>query len=335
MSTDALALRDRSEWYIDLISREVAPTRLVMAKETGFHARAGSLDLGAVRAVRFSYGAHRAWRTPALIRRSDPGEYALALISRGVKRLSQNRGDVELRAGDAVLFDTSRPFEAETASRRVQAHILRLPRAVIPLPPDKVDRLLARRLDVHRGVGAFLARFITTLDSQADHCGPAELGRLGAVAVDLASGLIAHHLDAHDELPGRTRKHLLLRRIDTFIDGNLGDPGLTPGAIAAHHHLSVRHLYALFQERGESVSASVRRRRLEQCRAELARTAGARPGEARPVHVIAARWGFTSAVTFSRAFRNAYGTSPTEYRQEAGDQVRHRTPDRGPDRTPG
>ncbi|MFD0380938.1 helix-turn-helix domain-containing protein, partial [Streptomyces sp. NPDC127112] len=35
----------------------------------------------------------------------------------------------------------------------------------------------------------------------------------------------------------------------------------------------------------------------------------------RPVHSIAARWGFSSAAVFSRAFRQAYGTSPTELRR--------------------
>jgi AraC-like DNA-binding protein len=38
---------------------------------------------------------------------------------------------------------------------------------------------------------------------------------------------------------------------------------------------------------------------------------------AEPVSAIAARWGLTSAASFSRAFRVAYGVSPVEYRRSA------------------
>ncbi|MEV6209350.1 helix-turn-helix domain-containing protein [Kitasatospora sp. NPDC051914] len=36
-----------------------------------------------------------------------------------------------------------------------------------------------------------------------------------------------------------------------------------------------------------------------------------------PVQAVAARWGFASATVFSRAFRTAFGTTPTEYRRQA------------------
>ncbi|WP_143673424.1 helix-turn-helix domain-containing protein, partial [Streptomyces griseiscabiei] len=37
-----------------------------------------------------------------------------------------------------------------------------------------------------------------------------------------------------------------------------------------------------------------------------------------PIHTIAARWGLVRASDFTRAFRGAYGVSPTEYRERAG-----------------
>jgi transcriptional regulator GlxA family with amidase domain len=39
--------------------------------------------------------------------------------------------------------------------------------------------------------------------------------------------------------------------------------------------------------------------------------------ESRPVAAIAARWGFSSAADFSRAFRAAHGMPPAEYRRSA------------------
>jgi AraC-like DNA-binding protein len=37
----------------------------------------------------------------------------------------------------------------------------------------------------------------------------------------------------------------------------------------------------------------------------------------RPIHAIAARWGFPTASHFTRVFRSAYGLSPQEYREQA------------------
>jgi AraC-like DNA-binding protein len=37
-----------------------------------------------------------------------------------------------------------------------------------------------------------------------------------------------------------------------------------------------------------------------------------------PIHVVAARWGFPRAAEFTRAFRSAYGISPSEHRRGAG-----------------
>ncbi|MEU9177936.1 helix-turn-helix domain-containing protein [Streptomyces sp. NPDC048550] len=93
---------------------------------------------------------------------------------------------------------------------------------------------------------------------------------------------------------------------------------MTPSAVAARHGISLRRLQQLFRDRGETVAAGIRRRRLERCRADLGN-----PGLlTSPVHTVARRWGFTNASVFSRAFREAYGTSPTEFRHRAVREAR-------------
>ncbi|TGB13238.1 helix-turn-helix domain-containing protein [Streptomyces palmae] len=59
--------------------------------------------------------------------------------------------------------------------------------------------------------------------------------------------------------------------------------------------------------------ASIRRRRLERCRADLASPDLRRQS----IRSIAARWGFTGATAFSRAFRAAYDITPNDYRAGA------------------
>ncbi|MEO3829549.1 helix-turn-helix domain-containing protein [Actinomadura sp. B10D3] len=110
----------------------------------------------------------------------------------------------------------------------------------------------------------------------------------------------------------RCRHSSLVAQIHAFVQTNLGDRNLTPASIAAAHHISLRYLHKLFQQEGHTVAAWIRERRLERCRRDLADPRLA----ARPIHAIAARWGFTSAAHFSQAFRSSYGLSPRQFRRE-------------------
>jgi AraC-like DNA-binding protein len=83
--------------------------------------------------------------------------------------------------------------------------------------------------------------------------------------------------------------------------------------IAAAHHISVRYLHHLFQADGRTVCGYVREQRLERCRADLASPSLARQSVGR----ISARWGFPDAAVFGRAFKNAYGVSPGEFRRRS------------------
>lgn len=102
----------------------------------------------------------------------------------------------------------------------------------------------------------------------------------------------------------------LVLRIQSYIVAHLHNSDLTPGAIAAAHHISVSHLHRLFQVDGVTVAAWIRQQRLARACRDLAdptlRTVR--------VHHIAAQWGFTHHAVFTRAFRTAYGIPPSEYR---------------------
>ncbi|WP_158080333.1 helix-turn-helix domain-containing protein [Streptomyces sparsogenes] len=315
MSNEALPAKEQLPYWAELVSRELAPLTLSSANVAGFPARASVLSLGSVRVAAFDSPPAHLRRTWADIRRSDPGTYQLTFVSGTSLWISQRRQDSGLVLGDMVLFDVSHPFEGAVPDqgRHTQVVIMQLPRELLPLPPDKVHRLLAQPLSARTGMGAILARFMTTLDAYGPDCDPRELSRLGVMALDLAGACLAQHLGAYDDLPVETRQQAMLDRVNAFIDHNLSDPELRPADIAAHHHISVRSLHTLFQQQGETVAASIRRRRLERCHTDLTDPRQRR----RSISAIAARWGFVRPADFSRAFRGAYGVTPRELRQAA------------------
>ncbi|MFE3073877.1 helix-turn-helix domain-containing protein [Streptomyces sp. NPDC059247] len=314
VSTAELPERERFDWFADLIAREVMPTALSSERTEHFEAEASVMDLQGVRVARFAFSPLRSRRTPALIRRGDPEQYQVGLIRRGTTVLSQHRNDCAVGVGDLVFWDTSRPSDAAmpVESGPVQLTMLQLPRDAVPLPSQRIDRMLASRIPGTHGVGAVLAAFLDSLDRHADECAPMDLARLGSVVVDLVAACLAQGSGAEEDLPAEVRARALFQRVRAFVEAHLDDPALTPAAVAAGHHISVRTLHLLFQAHGggETVRGHLRRRRLERCRDDLARPELL----ALPVQSVAARWGFSGPAVFSRAFREAYGLSPTEFR---------------------
>lgn len=143
---------------------------------------------------------------------------------------------------------------------------------------------------------------------------------LPAVVLDVVTVTMADRVDGPVALQDVRRGNLvsadfrrrtLVERIHGFIESHLGDPELSPAAVAAAHHISLRYLHKLLEPEACGVAGSIRQRRLERCRHDLLDPAQID----RPVAGIAARWGFSSAAHFSRAFREAYGLPPAEFRR--------------------
>ncbi|WP_037782668.1 AraC-like ligand-binding domain-containing protein [Kitasatospora purpeofusca] len=315
LSTTSVPAEQRFDLWCDLIGRSVAPVRVRSRHTSNFLADAGSLDLGAVRLTTMSFPPIHSLRTPALIRNSDPEGYELALILDSEMSISQSRQDSRLSTGDFALWSTSLPYEGQglggTAGPLLRGIVLHLPRSGFPLPSGRVDRVLARALPGRSGAGAVLAAFLRSVVDQAPSLKGPALDRMGTAAWELTAAFLAHHLDAHDRLPPEARTRMLLARINAFIEDNLAEPALSPASVAVHHGISVRTLHYLFRQQRETVSATIRSRRLARCHAALSDPAL----RALPVHAIGARWGFTDAATFSRSFRSAYGITPAEHRR--------------------
>ncbi|MFI5762355.1 helix-turn-helix domain-containing protein [Streptomyces sp. NPDC051563] len=310
MATEAVVAReDRFDWFCETVSSDVMPVMLSTRHAADFRAKFTDLDLGAVRLSALKCSPVHSRRTSAHVRRGDPEHMQLALITQGAFKISQ-RGSESVIAGGLVLTDTSRPSEGVSAGGQGEAIVLQIPRPALALRSNRVDRLLAQNLSAATGSAAVLADFLKTLLAHGPYCSPEELRGLGAIALDLATACLAQHLGDPGEAPAEVRAQETRQRIHRFIENNLGDPGLTPQAIADRHNLSLRGLHALFAGQDLSVSARIRENRLERARADLA--CGEQGGQ--PVQEIAARWGFSSATAFSRAFREAYGITPTEHR---------------------
>ncbi|WP_427925117.1 helix-turn-helix domain-containing protein [Streptomyces sp. cg40] len=317
MSSEDIPAPDRFQWWCELTGKDTAPSMISSPNAADFRATLTMAELGPVQLSVHAAPEFRALRTAALVRRSDPERYGISLITANDLWIAQHDRDCRLDAGDLLLHDTSQPFDSRVFSGvgPGRAVMLHTPKSALPLRPERLNRLLAHRLPGDVGMNAILARFLRSVAGAVvrGEVSEPEMRRLGEVALDLAAAALAAQVDAEDRLAPETRRRALVSRIETFIELNLGDPDLTPGVIAAHHHISLGYLHRLFQPRELTVTAWIRHLRLERCRADLADLRL----RLRLVHAIGARWGFRNPADFSRAFRAAYGMPPGDYRRQA------------------
>lgn len=311
VDTDDIAVPDRFGWWNDMVGQEVMPVSMRSAYADRFRGSVAVIGPPGGLAV-FDFSPLSARRLPVHIRRADPEDYFLVLVRDSGIRLEQRRGVACLGPRGMAVFSTSKPLSCDFLDHGglVRLTLLRLPRTLLPLADSRVDRLLGEPLPTETGSGALLDRYLRSLPAAVRSSGPAELTRLAAVGTDLAASLLAARLGDQGSLPPETRRSVLLARVTSFIDRHLADPALDPAAVAAHHHISVRTLHQLFRSEPESVAATIRRRRLERCHADLTDPSLRH----RTIGETALRWGFRHPADFSRAFRRAYGMSPSETR---------------------
>jgi AraC-like DNA-binding protein len=271
------------------------------------------LELGQAQVSALRFSTQRSQRTPRLIRYCDPELWIVGLVRGGELGLEQERNTARYGAGDLILYDTSRPFDASVLSTEEPARVvlLQLPRAALQFPEPSLRALVARRLPAG-GPGALLGSFLRGLAEQAGALGTGELDRLGSAAAALAAAFFAGLTDSAGSLPAQARAGALRRSIRDHVVRHLHDSELSPAAIARAHHISVRYLHHLFRQDGQSVGAFVREQRLDRCRTDLADPRLT----ALSVAEIGARWGLRDSAVFSRTFKNAYGVPPGEYRRQ-------------------
>ncbi len=311
--TNHVPAADLVDFLRELMAKTWLPMDCRPAPGAGYDAEFRASGLGPMQVVAMDVPPATVHRTPALISQADPDLFKVALVHGGACVIAQGGRQALLRPGDFALYDTRRPYQVVCGAGRdqpMQMMTFMFPPTLLPLSRNRLRQLTAVRFPASAGLGDLTSQFLVRLARNVDHYTPAEAARLSTAALEILGTRLAHALDTHDWDTPEARRHALLTTVQAFIQQNLGDPGLSPGVIAAAHHMSLRSLQQLFHDEGLTVAGWVRNRRLERCRHDLSDPALA----ARPVAAIAARWGFPSPGDFSRAFRAVHGLPPAEYR---------------------
>ena len=222
----------------------------------------------------------------------------------------QDGRDAVLAAGDFALYDSTRPYELLFDDTFEQI-VLKLPGERLRSELHDTEALTATTVSGREGAGHLLLGMIRTLREDIDTLQPASaLAVANGVQSILVAGLQTLPAARSPGLSSLTAYHLA--RVKRRIDDQLADPSLSVGSLAAELGVSASHIHRIFKSEPLTPSQYIWERRLEACSRDLLepRMAG------RPVADIAYGRGFNDAAHFSRAFRERFGCSPREWRQQ-------------------
>jgi acetamidase/formamidase/AraC-like DNA-binding protein len=162
--------------------------------------------------------------------------------------------------------------------------------------------------------------FCRTLDASArslEALADNEWATVAQSLVDLLLTLALRQSTPGTDACNSATQAALLHRICQTIERKLEDAELTPGRVAQAEGISERYLQKLFGGIGDNFSHYVRERRLQRAWADLSNPAEAH----RSISEIAYRYGFGDSAHFSRSFRQRFGMSPREFRQQEAGRV--------------
>lgn len=219
---------------------------------------------------------------------------------------------VRIEAGDIWIIDMARGVSiGETAFRSTN---LAIPRnCPAPLVKD-TDALHGLRVSGKCALGGMAGRFLADIVARADDLTVTQAASVAESIVHLVAGG-AGAMDEHRSQFRHAVRTASLTKVRDFVQANLGNPALDADLICKNLGLSRSSLYRLCEPLG-GVQGHIRRRRLVQVFKDLIGPQGGRMS----AQEIAERWGFSSATTFSRAFREKFDMSP-RYARMAGSET--------------
>ena len=242
--------------------------------------------------------------------RDSAAAYLVHIQRRGTCVNRQANTEVLLQPGDFVLCDNTLPCELVLGGDNDML-VLRIPQTLLKRHVATPELYINRHMSGDRAACLLAARFVSQFWEECQ-------SSLSAMASDRLAGTVCDllataYLECGDASPEMSSVRTVWKlRIQHYIELHLGEPGLTPRAIASHFKISPRYVHKLYANGDEAVARYILRRRLEasyRCFSDPSQ-------RSKTVSTVAFEWGFNNTTHFARVFRDRFGVCPSDVRRE-------------------
>ena len=310
-ATEFAPARERLRYWESYTASELVGLRCSTYAEEGLNARQRNFDLGALRIADIVGNEHVVERTLPIVRRQPKNSLFACLLLEGEAFFYQSGRCDLVHRGDLIIYSTAKPY------------LYGFTRPMRQLMIDvKADELFESGEDISR---ASLLKIDGSLRAGQLLTQPLRDKIIGFIDNPLAETAPALHEEirarlrmllrpsAHDAPRGDDVNALRLLRAERFIAEHLGSRELDAEAVASHVAMSLRNLNRMFEKYERSVTQWIWQERLALAQRKLADAAHA----SRPIGDIALDCGFSTQAHFAREFKQRYGVTPTQYREDS------------------
>lgn len=267
------------------------------------------LELGRTTVSDVGSDPMRVARTPRLIDRNPIDHHHLSIGLRA-SWAAQSGRPIRLNPGDALLFDSTRPW-GFTADGFVHQLVVGVPREDLRLSAGLRQAMLELPIRAENPTLRVLTAVITELVKTTSVQPAGTLAEIGHTVAELLASALRSESAGHKQLADhRLSGNAQLLRMQDFVRRNLADPDLSPKSLADAFDVSLRYVEGVFRNSGHSPARYIRESRLDEARRMLADPRLRN----RPIAAIGRSVGIESPSTFSRAFRNHFDLSPRDCR---------------------
>ncbi|ORA35664.1 helix-turn-helix domain-containing protein [Mycobacterium aquaticum] len=306
LDTQQVDKGDRAEFVHEALGATMVPIELHWINEPAEASAHGIItDLGDLTVCCGNTTAFRVERTTALARDDmEPSIFVNVQIS-GTSMVVQDGREVVLEPGALAIYDSTAPYTLLNETG-MTGEFFRIPHTALALPHNMIRQSCAVSLSPGDPLTTLTYDYLRRVAADPALFSAPNADLIAHPSIELVRAVIATHHRADQLAAGPLVTTLALRVLD-YAGAHHSDPDLSADQIAAAHFISRRQLYKVLAEANVSLNDWIRTHRLEACRRDLTM-------HTHSIAAIAARHGFTNMSSFSRAFRDAFGQSPTEWR---------------------
>jgi AraC-like DNA-binding protein len=301
LSSDELPERNRAEMVHDMYVRTIYKHERKPLGDEPIRCAAKIYSLPGLGLSSVSVSPVLSWSP----RDTTSDDVVFNLMLRGARHVVQRGREVTVRGGDAELMTTD-----PAVSMIRDSHFLsfRLRRAELGPMTANLDDCAMRPIK-SSVAKRLLPQYLGALEEAAEST--VEARELAVSHVyDIVALALGANRDTAELAARRGLRAVRLRAIKDDILANLGDESLSISAVAVRQGITPRYVSMLFDGIGTSFSNFVLGQRLARARRML--TAARYRG--RTISAIAYSCGFGDLSYFNKAFRRAFGATPSDLR---------------------
>lgn len=310
LCTEALSENQRLEWLKEIIGKEYAnvditpPETMALYNDMYIYPWQQQMRLSPIQSNAISL--ERLKQEPTDISQDC---YFAVLLTSGRYKLEQGGREVFLKPGEMSFYDATQPHRI-TIPDKFSKILISIPRPLLDKRLINAGNLTATKLPTKNGIGAIAASLIESTTQQLNTISAVNFQQLAMPVLDLFTLLISEQKAGLSSLSHHQTYALL--RVKQFIHLYIRESTLNAAMVSEGVGLSVRYINNLFSKEQTSLMRYITQERLELSRRYLSNIIHRNAS----ITEIAMQCGFNNMAHFSRIFRQTYGASPREYRQQ-------------------